>query len=285
MRIFCVAFFFLLIYSELKAQQGTPDPLTENFVFSIQTIDDFFDRFNFEPSTPAFQYYKDNYPTLSLDRKTIIFSLFDLKNSTCKNEDINNFASDFESDSASKLCYNKPGWYSVLHCKVIYKKKRRIIDLIMQIDSIHMRKNSVGYKWSLRSVKAGFIHGLDSLDSNDTSHVTAPPKSKAFLQPMSHAIDFMNIDDIFRKKMTREYFAKQASSAELDTLVNMIDQGRLKFVQVDSISYHLLQLPGWIVEVKCINRQDNNSGWLISRLMPVDENEKINYLQRHLNIR
>ena len=65
----------------------------------------------------------------------------------------------------------------------------------------------------------------------------------------------------------------------------MIDQGRLKFVQVDSISYHLLQLPGWIVEVKCINRQDNNSGWLISRLMPADENEKINYLQRHLNIR
>ena len=159
------------------------------------------------------------------------------------------------------------------------------MDLIMEVDSVHIREGSIGYKWTLRSVKAAFIHGQDSVPVKDSALDIVRPKQTPFLHPMSHALNFMNVDNLFRKNMTKSYFSRDASSHDLDNLVNMIDRSRIKFLQVDSISYQLFQLPGWILVVRDFQRLSNNSGWLISRLIPADEEKKKKYLSSELNIR
>ena len=285
MRFFYLLGLLLILHINSGAQQSSLDILTENFAFSIQTIDDFFDHFNFEPNTPAFKYIHSNYPNIKFDRKTVIFSLFDSKNILWKNDDINKFASEFEMEDAPKLHFEQSGWYAVLHCKVVYQKKRRRLDLIMEAESVVGKTGTVGYKWSLLSIKAPFIHNSDTIEQPDSVHHFVKENSGSFLHPMSHAINFMNIDDLFRKGLTRTYFAKRTSCSDLDTLVNLIDSSKIKFLQVDSVSYSLFQLPNWIIEVKYFNREEKNSGWLISRLYSASENEKKKYLMDHLNIR
>ena len=283
MKLSVLASLFSIFSLISNAQQLQTADLTENFALSVQTIDDFFDRFNLEPNTPAFQYLQENYPDFKFDRKTIIFSLFDQGNRSLDANIINEFATQFESDSATKIRFELPGWYSVLHCLVKIKNKLHKLDLIMEIDSVHLRSGSIGYKWSIRSVKAPYIHTRDSLSKKDSTAIYKA--SSDFLHPMSHALNFLNIKNIFRKGMTRSYFAKEADSPDLDSLVSLIDKSQLKYVQLESVSYHIFQLPGWIVEVNNFDRLTRNSGWLISKLLSADENEKKKYMLSKLNIR
>jgi len=57
-----------------------------------------------------------------------------------------------------------------------------------------------------------------------------------------------------------------------------------KFIQIDKIAYHLLQIDGWVVNVDYYNRSDYNSGWLISKLIKVNNKEKEIYKSKILNI-
>ncbi|NOU48580.1 MAG: hypothetical protein HOO86_16185, partial [Bacteroidales bacterium] len=50
--------------------------------------------------------------------------------------------------------------------------------------------------------------------------------------------------------------------------------GRMKFKSVDTMKFHVFQMPNWYFEISYFNRKGNNTGWLISNLMYVKENEK-----------
>jgi hypothetical protein len=290
--------YFLLIgllfsFSQQCFSQGEyPGELTDDFIFSVQTIDDFFDRFNFTPSTPIFQYVQLNYPDAGLDRNKIILSLFENKITTWNPEDVKSFVEHFGAPKASLLRFEQPNWYAVLHCKVVYQRKRRNLDLIMRAEAIITKAGKIGFKWSVIAVKAPFIRHPEhpEITSERATKQDTLRKRKwtgddgKFLHPMSHALNFMNVYDIFDKNTTRDYFARNAKSGDLDTLVSWINSSRIRFIQVDSVTYQLLQLPGWIVSVSYFDRQGHNSGWLISKLIPADDNKKRSYLVNQLNI-
>ncbi|MDV7392224.1 hypothetical protein RZS08_12750, partial [Arthrospira platensis SPKY1] len=58
-----------------------------------------------------------------------------------------------------------------------------------------------------------------------------------------------------------------------------IKTGRLKFVNVDSLKFHIFQIKNWYFEVSWFNRGGTNSGWLISNLMYINENDKLPLLK------
>jgi len=43
---------------------------------------------------------------------------------------------------------------------------------------------------------------------------------------------------------------------------------------VNNVKFHFFQVPGWYFELVYFNRNDRNSGWLISNLLRVNEKEK-----------
>ncbi len=276
----------VLSFQFVSAQQGLPDKFTDDFAFSVQTVDDFFDRFDYERGTPFFNYVEINYPGLSLDRKKVMVSLFEARQTIWEADLVNRFLARFGTNYAPRLRFSQNNWYAMLHCKVMYQRKRRKLDLILKAESVIASSGTIGFKWSLVSAKANFLLRNDTLEYPDT-FLTRPviTEEGKFLHPMSHAINFMNIQDVFRKGLTRSYFAMKSNSQALDTLEKLINTSQIRFLQVDSVNYQLLQLPGWIVTLGFYDREDRNSGWLIQQLQPADERMKREFLKEQLNIR
>src|SRR5262245_64816028 len=48
----------------------------------------------------------------------------------------------------------------------------------------------------------------------------------------------------------------------------------LKYMQVNEVQYHFLQIPNWVFVVSQFHRDSKNSGWLISKLYSNPDSEK-----------
>jgi hypothetical protein len=109
--------------------------------------------------------------------------------------------------------------------------------------------------------------------------------SQYFLSPVSHALEFSGINSVFENTPhIAEYIYARNPSFELKKMVFLSLSKKLKFSYVKRINYHLLQLDGWIIQLNRFTRPQKNSGWLISNLIKVGPNEKLNYLTNRLNI-
>ena len=53
-----------------------------------------------------------------------------------------------------------------------------------------------------------------------------------------------------------------------------LKEGMLKFSVVREIQFHFYQVPNWIFVVREFERQGKNSGWLIDKLIRVNNNQK-----------
>jgi hypothetical protein len=192
------------------------------------------------------------------------------------------------TDSANPIYarYRDSGWFADLECRVGYKGKPSTVKLVLMVE----RTQQMAYKWSVISVDATWLHfkknKADSLITQRIDNLFSRRDSlKYFLSPVSHGINFSNIFKIFEnKEHVAEYMAKDARSFELAKLISLIQKSEIEFLEVDKITYHLLQLKGWGLTVNYFDVNPRNSGWLISRLNKLDIQQKNEYLQRRLNI-
>ena len=100
-------------------------------------------------------------------------------------------------------------------------------------------------------------------------------REKHFLHPMSHELDFMNIYKIFNDPQVIEYYASTSYQPDYLTLFFYeIKQGNLKFDHVENVKFHVFQIKNWYFEVSWFNRSGYNSGWLISNLVYLKDEEK-----------
>jgi hypothetical protein len=92
---------------------------------------------------------------------------------------------------------------------------------------------------------------------------------------MSHEIDFMNISKVFRNEENIDYYLESDYVPDqLSLFVEEVKNGNLKFESVNNVKFHFFQVPNWYFELVYFNRNDRNSGWLISNLLKVNEKEK-----------
>jgi hypothetical protein len=92
---------------------------------------------------------------------------------------------------------------------------------------------------------------------------------------MSHELDFMNINKVFRDEENLDYYlAADYRPDHMALFVEEVKSGNLKFEAVNNVKFHFFQVPGWYFELVYFNRNDKNSGWLISNLLRVNEKEK-----------
>ncbi|MEP7169507.1 MAG: hypothetical protein ABI855_09085 [Bacteroidota bacterium] len=282
----CIA---VLLYSLKSKAQVEPGELTTLFAFQVNGIDDFFERFDFKKNTSFQNFVKKNYEGYELTRKKIIANLFNLKNVDLNIADINDFISCVaDSIHPQFMKYRDKDWYAELRCKVFYKNQPKKLTLILKVEQ--SAQNT--FRWSVASVRADFLNYKHSkVDSNINSRLNEALKSdtirstKYFLSPVSHGLDFMDIDNVFiNKTHVNDYIYFGPRSFELNKLILQIQKSEIKFVQVNSIRYHLLQVDGWVLTVDYFERNEMNSGWLVSKLVKSDEKQKEEYLLSKLNV-
>lgn len=224
----------------------------------------FMSRFNYEED----QYGKKLNPD-SADyrneekRKKILPLLFDMENERTSGSLRDFFIEDLTKNDSNYLEFLGGKWYSEVSATFKWKGKDVEISMILAVE-----KENLGSKWVLTNVY--FSDFSKMFPKGDITE-----QQKHFLHPMSHELDFMNIYKIFRTPECIEYYASDSYSTDyLSIFFYEIKQGNLVFQKVNSEKFHIFQIDNWYFEVSWFNREGFNSGWLISNLIYLKDDEK-----------
>ena len=234
------------------------------FYTMTKQMGQFIHRFNYEED----QYGNRLYPgdkdyRNAAKRKDAIALLFDLENPRTSGTLRNYFIEDLTKNNNQFMEFLGGDWYSEISAKFKWKGQMVDISMIMALE-----KDGLGSKWVITNVF--FSEFQKYFPQGELTE-----REKHFLHPMSHELDFMNIYKIFNDPQTVEYYASTDYHPDYLTLFFYeIKQGNLKFDHVESVKFHVFQIKNWYFEVSWCNRSGYDSGWLISNLIYLKENEK-----------
>lgn len=234
------------------------------FYTMTKQMGQFIHRFNYEED----QYGNRLYPgdkdyRNAAKRKDAIALLFDLENPRTSGTLRNYFIEDLTKNNNQFMEFLGGDWYSEISAKFKWKGQMVDISMIMALE-----KDGLGSKWVITNVF--FSEFQKYFPQGELTE-----REKHFLHPMSHELDFMNIYKMFNDPQTVEYYASTDYHPDYLTLFFYeIKQGNLKFDHVESVKFHVFQIKNWYFEVSWFNRSGYNSGWLISNLIYLKENEK-----------
>jgi hypothetical protein len=270
------AFIFLCSLSSAVFCQNTTigDFTRDESIFYAQTkqVNQFFRRFNGEEDVRGKRFYnKDSTYRDLKSRKKFLYILFDNSNGMITNTEKNDF---IELVTNKKnpvfLDFHGNSWFAEVATSFTYKKEK--VNIILYLKLEHQ---NLGYKWDFSNV---YFTNFNEYFShiNDTSNV------KLFLHPLSHEIDFMNIHKVFEDPGNIDYYLeKKYMPDHLALFVSEVKNGNLKFDLVKSVKFHFFQVPGWYFEVSYFNRNEENSGWLISNMIRINAKDKKDLIRNY----
>ena len=166
-------------------------------------------------------------------------------------------------DSSIFLNFNDKNWYAEV--STTYMADGAEVNIILYLT---LEKENLGSKWIISNVWYSYFPSIfPTIDSAE--------QAKYFLHPMSHELDFMNLHKALDNPDHIQSYASQQYRPDFLTLFfYQTKTGRLKFKQINDVKFHFFQIPDWYFELSYFNRNDTNSGWLISNLIYVNEKEK-----------
>ena len=234
------------------------------FYTMTKQMGQFINRFNYEEDQFGKKLYpKDKDYRNPNKRKDALALLFDLDNPRTSGTLRDYFIEDLTQKNNQFMEFLGGDWFSEVSAKFKWKGQEVDISLIMALE-----KDGLGSKWVISNVF--FSEFQKYFPQGELAD-----REKHFLHPMSHELDFMNIYKIFNDPQIVEYYASTDYRPDYLTLFFYeIKQGNLKFDHVESVKFHVFQIKNWYFEVSWFNRSGYNSGWLISNLVYIKENEK-----------
>lgn len=236
----------------------------------------FMSRFNYEEDQYGKKIHPDSSDYRDRDkRKTVLPLLFDMENQRTNGSLRDFFIEDLTQDDSNYFEFLGGEWYSEVSATFKWEGKTIDISMIFAIE-----KENFGSKWVLTNV---FFSEFNKLfPKGDIAE-----QQKHFLHPMSHELDFMNIYKIFKTPECIEYYASESYSTDyLSIFFYEIKQGNLIFERVNGVKFHVFQIDHWYFEVSWFNRSGYNTGWLISNLIYLKDEEKkelLKYYQPNIN--
>ena len=258
--------------------QGSIGSLTgDESVFYAQTkqVNQFFLRFNgeedikgkrFFPGDPAYRDLKS--------RRKFLNILFDNANTGISADTKFVFIDEaLNKKNPALLDFYSKGWFAEVATSFMYKKEKVNIILYLKIE-----KQLKGYKWVISNVwfdrfNSWFTH------LNDTTNL------RYFIHPMSHELDFMNLHKAFKEPENLDFYFEREYQPDMTGLFVMeMKTGNLTFVSVNNVKFHVFQVPNWYFEISYFNRNEMNSGWLISNILRLNEKEKRDLMKHYTHI-
>ncbi len=255
---------FLLSFDTLSAQI-VDDILGDEAMFYAETkqVNQFLRRFNNEESPDGVRYYKrDKEYRNPVTREKYLKSLFDSRNGALTENMLNTFVADIlKIDSNLFLDFHSRGWFAEVKTVFSYKGTDKFVTFFLELEH-----ENLGYKWVITNV---YFEPYSEIlfDKKKDENM--------FLHPMSHEIDFMNLIRVFNDKKNIENYAIKTYQPDFLTLfLYEFKQGYFEFKYVEDLKFHFFQIPSWYFEIEQFVRADYNSGWLISKLTKINQEEK-----------
>ncbi len=262
--LFCFILIFLISSINTEAQIVDDYLEGEKFLYAeTKQVNQFLRRFNAEENEEGVKLLPSDkqYHAQSL-RKQFLPYIFD--NSTSdypddlKKEFVKNVLNNKEPQF---LNFRSDGWFAEVTASVSYKGKEENAILFLKVE-----EENLGYKWVFEKV---YFEPFVKVFAIDTAI------SSVFLHPMSHEIDFMNLQRVFEnKEKIEEYTYKYYQPDYLSLFLFEIKQSNLQFKNVKDVKFHFFQIDDWYFEISEFNRSGYNKGWLISNLVKVPDDQK-----------
>jgi hypothetical protein len=269
--VFTTVLFLLCCITFTDAQnlkiKGAEDDESDLYARTKQ-VNQFFRRFNSEEDLtgkrldPSDSLYRNQ-----LFRRQYIRELFDKESTVISPELKESFIYEVTDFADPKyLDFHAGNWISEVQADFNFNGKNIELSLFFVLE-----KENGGSKWVIKTVY--FEEYAQRFKSEDEPE-------PAFIHPLSHEIDFMNLRKAFRQKEHVQEFAQKTYVPDHLTLFfNDIKKGRMSFIQVTNVKFHILQIEHWYFELSEYNRKGYNAGWLISNLIKVPEKEKGQFIK------
>lgn len=234
------------------------------FAASTKQVNQFFRRFNGEESQdgkerfyPGSKQYRDR----DL-RKTFIQIIFDNETSQVSRELKTEFLTEVTAENYPQyLNFHKGNWFAEVGTFFSYQGKREPVTLFMKL-----QPEGLGFEWVIDKVSfSAFTAAFNKAEGN----------KKEFLHPLSHELGFMNLRKALQDNEKPESYTPKDFEPDFLTLfLYEIKKGNIKFETVTSVKFHFFQINKWYFELSQFNRPGFNTGWLISNLVHLKDNDK-----------
>ncbi|MCF6169674.1 MAG: hypothetical protein L3J66_01680 [Bacteroidales bacterium] len=197
-------------------------------------------------------------------RKKMLPGLFDEYNPRTSGELQKFFVDDVTNGKHPVfLDFHDKNWYAEL--SVTFLAGGDEVNIILYLT---LEEENLGSKWIISNVYYSYFPILfPKIDSIEHKN--------HFLHPQSHELDFMNLHKALEDPAHIEYYASGDYRPDFLTLFfYQMKTGQLIYKEINSVKFHFFQIPNWYFELSWFNRNDNNSGWLISNLKYIDNKTK-----------
>lgn len=254
---------FALVLQNANAQSVT-NYLGDESYFYAQTkqINQFFRRFNAEENLKGERLYKGDEKFRDVEtRESYLKMLFDIQNGDISDELKNEFIADVtDSDSPDFLNFYEGRWFAEVTARFNYQGKEETAVVFLNLE-----RENLGVKWVINNV---YFQPFAELFFTDSL-------VHKFIHPMSHELDFMNLIKVFSDKKDVEYYFEKDYRPDFKTIfLYEIKKGGLTFETILNVKFHFFQVKNWYFELSEFNRSNKNSGWLISGLTKIPEDQK-----------
>ena len=263
---YIIATLILCSSAVITAQDLNGFQTDESMFYSMnKQVGQFVRRFNMEEDEYGKFLLKDDdrYHNNSI-RSKVLPTMFDSYNVRTSGNLKSYFIDDVTNFKESVfLNFHDKDWYSEVSATFIADGQEVNIILYMTLE-----EENLGSKWIISNVYYSYFPHL--FPPADTL-----VKAKHFLHPQSHELDFMNLHKALENPGIIEYYASQEYSPDYLTLFfYQMKMGKLEFKEINSVKFHFFQIKNWYFELSYFNRNNNNSGWLISNLIYIEEAQK-----------
>lgn len=257
--------FFLLLFFPFISEAQIMNSLGDESALYAETkqVNQFFRRFNNEEDKNGVKYSPTDtrYHNLS-DRGKYLNILFDGQNTSITPELKSIFLNQVNNATNPVfLDFHGNDWYAEVKTRFLYKGAEKTIVLFLKLE-----KERMGSKWVLYNAY---------FEEFAKKFTTSAEEDRGFLHPMSHELDFMNLRKAFEdKRKVEDYTEKEFQPDHLTLLLYEMKNGNLKFKTVNNVKFHFFQVDNWYFEIAEFNRSGYNTGWLISSLTQVPNDQK-----------
>ena len=264
---FLLAFVVIQVYGKepgvLLSRSGISAADEVSFYAETKQVNQFIRRFNGEEDVRGVKLATNDPTYHSSDlRKKYLNMLFDHSNSDIPELLKNAFVNDMVVDRDPKfLDFHGGDWFSEI--EVLFQRGNEMVIFTLFMKLV---KENLGSKWIINDVYSPPYENLYKPNGTSTSR---------FLHPLSHELDFMNLDKVFdSQEYIGDYFFQGFQVDKLSIFLYEIRTNKLRFKQVTNVKFHFFQLKNWYMEISEFNRPGLNKGWLISNLIRLEDGQK-----------
>ncbi len=266
-RIFIAS---LLIYtSSLHAQ--IHEELDGKFLLAeTKQVGQFFRRFNGEEDFNGRRVTKSDtlYQNTKL-REFYISNSFDELNLGISDSSKEAFMKQAVQKNPQLLDFRGGDWFAQVDAMFEYNGK-----IEQGILFLALEKENKGYKWVLTNVyfypfAEMFTNVRDKWEGNDFGHI------KKYIHPKSHELHFINLTSALNDAEVLEDYVENGHSPDFLTLfIFEMKRKKLALKSINKVNFHFFQVNNWYFRLSDFRRDSKNSGWLISDLAHISNDEK-----------